>query len=122
MNWQNFIRGLIVSTLIFGGVILFLTFATSPDDNQVAIWAYYFSIFFFLGGLASITGFLFRRWWMHNEVLFSNVKVSMRQGFIFSSLLCGMLLLSAMQLLTWWDAIIMIVCAILIELYFKTRN
>lgn len=122
LNWQNFIRGLIVSTLIFGGIILFLTFLSSPDENSLAVWAYFISIFFFIGGVASVVGFLFRKWWMHNEVLFSSVKTSIRQGFIFSSFCCALLVLSTMRLLTWWDALIMTICVVLIELYFKTRS
>lgn len=122
MNWQNFIRGLIVSTLIFGGILLGLTFFASPEKGIITIVIYYLSLFFFVLGIMAIIGFLIRRWWMHNEVLFENVKISIRQAFLVSGFLISLLLLSAMRLLTWWDGLIMAISFVLIEMYFKTRN
>lgn len=122
LNWQNFIRGLIVSTLIFGGILLGLTFYASPEKGSITVVLYYLSIFFFLLGLSAIVGFLTRRWWMHNEVLFENVKISIRQALLFAGFICGLLALSAMRLLTWWDGLILGISFLLIELYFKTRN
>jgi amino acid transporter len=122
LNWQNFIRGLIVSTLIFGILLLFLTFFTSPEKGMITIIVYYLSLFFFLFGVTAIVNFLIRRWWMHNEVLFDNVKTSIRQSVLFAGLILSLLTLSAMRLLTWWDGLIMVISFLLIELYFKTRN
>lgn len=122
LNWQNFIRGLIVSTLIFGLLLFFLTLTQSPDESVVTVVIYLVSVFFFAMGLAAIFGFYARRWWQHNEVLFENVKISIRQAILFSGFLVGILALSAMRLLTWWDGVILAISFILIELYFKTRN
>jgi len=121
-NWQNFIRGLLVSTLIFGLLLLFLTLTQSPDKNMVTVVIYLVSVFFFIMGLTAIFGFYTRRWWQHNEVLFENVKISIRQAIFFSGFLVGILTLSSMRLLTWWDGAILAISFILIELYFKTRN
>jgi amino acid transporter len=122
VNWQNFIRGLIVSTLIFSALLLFLTFFASPEKGAITIIVYYVSMFFFFFGIAAIINFLIRRWWMHNEVLFDNVKTSIRQSVLFSGLIVSLMALSAMRLLTWWDGLIMGISFLLIELYFKTRN
>jgi amino acid transporter len=122
LNWKNFIRGLVVSTLIFGALLLFLTFFATPDQGAITIIVYYLSLFFFLFGITAIVNFLIRRWWMHNEVLFDNVKTSIRQSVLFSGLILSLLALSAMRLLTWWDGLIMGISFMLIELYFKTRN
>lgn len=122
MNWQNFTRGLIVSTLIFGGILLGLTFLSSPEKGSVTVVLYYLSIFFFLLGLMAVIGLLVRRWWMHNEVSFENVKISIRQAVLFAGFICALLALSAMRLLTWWDGLILGISFLLIELYFKTRN
>jgi amino acid transporter len=122
LNWQNFIRGLIVSTLIFGGILLGLTFFSSPEKGLVTIVLYYVSVFFFAFGLAGMIGFTIRRWWMHNEMLFENVKISVRQGILLSGFLASLLALSAMRLLTWWDGLILAISFLLVEMYFKTRN
>jgi hypothetical protein len=89
---------------------------------MVTIIAFFVSLFFFLFGLATAIGFYLRRWWMHNEVLFANVKVAVRQGFLVSAFFCTLLILSATRLLTWWDGVILAISFLLIELYFKTRN
>lgn len=122
MNWQNFVRGLITSTLIFGGLLLFLTFFVSPERGMVTIVLYFVALFFFIVGLVALISFSLRRWWNHNELLFENVKTSLRQAVIFGLFVCAVLALSALRLLTWWDGTILAISFILIELYFKTRN
>lgn len=122
MNWQNFVRGLITSTLIFGVALLVLTLTISPDRGPIAVAAYLISIFFFVMGIVALVEFYFRRWWQHNELLHENVRTSTRQAVLFSGFICAVLLLSAMRLLTWWDALILGISFILIELYFKTRS
>lgn len=122
MDWQNFIRGLLVSTLIFGGILLGMTLFLSPEKGGVVIALYYISFFIFIAGFSTIINFFIRRWWMHNEVVFGNIKSSMRQGTLFSIFLTSLLLLSSMKLLTWWDALIVVFSLFLVELYFKTRS
>lgn len=122
MNWRNFTRGLSISTLIFGGLLLGLTIFVSPDSGPVTIILYYVSLFFFVMGVSALFLFLYRKWWTHNEVIFSNVKTSIRQGFLFSAFVCSILALSSMGLLTWWDGLILAISFVLIELFFKVRN
>lgn len=122
MNWRNFTRGLSLSTLIFGGLLLGLTIFASPDQGPATIVIYYISLFFFLMGLSALTLFLYRKWWTHNEIIYANVKTSIRQGFLMAAFICSILALSSMQLLTWWDASIMAVSFLLIELFFKVRS
>ena len=121
MNYRNFIRGLLVTTILFGGVVLFMTFFVSPEANMVSVILYILSTGIFIFGIATILGFYIRRWWMHNEVLLSNVKLAVRQGALVAVFSMALLILSAMRLLTWWDAIILAVSFLLIELYFKSR-
>lgn len=122
LNWQNFVRGLITSTLIFGVALLILTLTISPERGPIAVGAYLVSIFFFVMGIVALFEFFIRRWWQHNELLFENVKTSIRQAVLFSGFICSLLLLAAMRLLTWWDGLILGISFILIELYFKSRG
>lgn len=98
-----------------------MTFVVSPDENMVSVILYLVSISVFTFGVATILGFYLRRWWMHNEVLLSNVKLSVRQGALIAAFGTALMILAAMRLLTWWDAIILAVSFVLIELYFKSR-
>jgi hypothetical protein len=122
LNWQNFIRGLTLCTLIFGAALLLLTFTTSPERGPITIGLYFVSLFLFILGLSAISGFYVRRWWFHNEIIFENVKISIRQSVLFSAFIASLLALSSMRLLTWWDGVILGISFLLIELYFKTRS
>lgn len=122
MNWRNFTRGLSLITLIFGGLTLLLTIFTSPDQGPFTIILYYVSVFFFTMGLSSLVLFLYRKWWTHNEVIFGNVKTSVRQGFLMAFFVVSILALSSMNLLTWWDASILAISFLLIDLFFRVRS
>ncbi len=73
-------------------------------------------------GVFAIISFLVRKWWTHNEVIYENVKISIRQSFLLAFFICCLLILSSMQLLTWWDALILAIVFMLIELFFKTKR
>ncbi|MDD3481026.1 MAG: hypothetical protein PHW75_02260 [Patescibacteria group bacterium] len=122
MNWRNYTRGLTLSTLIFGALLLILTIFTSPEQGMFTIILYYTSIFFFVMGLSSLIIFFARKWWTHGEVIYTAVKVSLRQGFLFSTFLISLFVLSSFRLLTWWDGAILAVSFVLIELFFKARR
>jgi len=89
---------------------------------MVTVILYLVSVFFFVMGVASIIGFVIRRWWNHNEVLFENVKISLRQGFLIAGFVDALLIMRAFRVLNWIDGIILAITFILIEMYFKTRG
>lgn len=122
MNWKNYIRGLLVSTLIFGGILIFLNVFTSPSEGMITVSIYLASVFFFLMGLAAICDFYWSRWWNHNEVVFENIKTSLRHGILISGFLTSMALLSAFRVLNWLDAAVLFTCFVLLEVYFRTRS
>lgn len=122
MNWQSYIRGLIICTLIFGVLLLILTIFVSPEKGIFTVIIYMVSFFLFVLGLFSMVNFTARRLWTHNELIFDNIKNSMRQSVLVSAFAVSLLVLSSMRLLTWWDGIIMAISFVLIELYFKTRS
>jgi hypothetical protein len=122
LTYRNYLRGLSFSTLIFGGVLLFMTLFLSPEKGYVIVVSYYLTLFFFTMGLTAIAGFFIRRWLSHNEMVFSNVKVSIRQAFLFALFLCILLLLSSTSLLNIWDGVILAFCFGLTELYLRSRS
>jgi Ca2+/Na+ antiporter len=121
LNWKNYIRGLLVSTLIFGGILVFLNVFTSPKDGMVTVAIFMGSVFFFLMGVIAIADFFRSRWWNHNEVVFENIKTSLRHGILFSGFLTSLLMLSAFRVLNWLDAAVLLVCFVLLEIYFRTK-
>lgn len=122
MNYRNYLKGLSFTTLVFGGALMFLSIFLSPQNGFGTILSYYIAAFFFILGVAAIFGFYFRRWWSHNEVIFTNVKISIRQAFLLALFVSVLLLLSSLRLLNIWDGVILAISFFLVELYFKSRN
>lgn len=122
MHWQNFNRGLSLSTLMFAGILLALTIFASPEQGSFTIIFYYVAIFFFVLGLVTLIIFNVSKWWNHGERVFDAAKVSLRQGILVSLFAVSLLLMSSMGLLNWWDGIILAISFLLIELFFKTRR
>ncbi len=73
-------------------------------------------------GLSALIIFLFRKWWTHSEIIFANVKSSIRQGLLIAAFVVALLLLSSFDLLTWWDGAILTISFLLIEMFFKVRR
>lgn len=103
-------------------MLIFLNIFTSPDAGLLSVALYLLSVFFFIFGITSILGFYIRRWWNHNELAFENVKISLRQGFLFAGFACSLLALRGFRVLNFVDAAILVIAFILLEMYSKTRN
>jgi len=122
LNWKNYIRGLLVSTLIFGAILIFLNIGTNPASGMTTVIIYLVCVFFFLMGIFAIGDFYWNRWWNHNEVVFENIKVSLRHGILIAAFFDSLLLLRAFRVLNWLDAAVLLICFILLEMYFKTKS
>lgn len=122
MNYRNYLSGLSVTTLIFGAILTFLTLFLEPGKGIGVIAFYFIALFFFVLGLTAILGFYFRKINSHNEIGFSNIRISIRQASLFALFVCLLLLLSASRLLNLWDGVILGISFLLIELYFKSRR
>jgi hypothetical protein len=66
--------------------------------------------------------FWIRRRWNANEVAYQNVGLSFRQGVLVALAICAMFLLQSFQMLFWWDAGLVVVAVLLIELWFLSRE
>lgn len=122
MNWKNYIRGLLVSTLIFGAILMFMTLVLSPGSGMVVVVLYLLTTFFFIMGIAAVLDFFWTKWWNHNEVGFETVKSSLRHGILISGFLISILALRAFRVLNWLDAVVLLSCFVLLEMYFRARN
>lgn len=122
MNWRGFTQGLNFFTFISGGALIFLTFFMSPEKGQVFILIYFASVFLFAMGASSLLLFYYKKWRTRNEMIFANMKTAVRQGFFFATYLVSLLVMSSMDMLTLWDASILTIIFVLIELFFKSRR
>ena len=83
---------------------------------------FFVSLFVFITGILTLIGFYIRVKISNNEVFFANFKPSLRQAALFSLALTGILALQTLRVLTWWDALMLALSILLIELYFQNKN
>lgn len=112
--------GLVASSALCWLAWLLTLFNTNPaQGGQPAILAFYLSLFAGLFGTLTLLGYGLRRLLVHNELKYSLIRTSFRQSFLASILLVGLLLLQSLGLFSWWDAWLLIVVVVLLELYLR---
>jgi len=72
-----------------------------------------------LWGIFIIVGYRVRVLTSRNEQHFVAFKNAIRQSFFISLGMIGVLGLSVMKMLAWWDTMILIVIIFLLDLYFR---
>ena len=122
-NYRQYLLTIAVTALIswlaWGMVVLKL----DPYESQsMALGLFFISLFFALIGSFTLFGFGLRQWIGKNKVYYHHLSVSLRQGLLlsFCTLLCiGFLI---MGVLKWWNGLLVITIAVLIELYITSRG
>ena len=92
------------------------------ESTGMALGLFFVSLLFALIGTFTLLGFGLRRWIGKQEIYYHHLTVSLRQGLLLSicTLICIMLLI--LGLLTWWNGLLLVTVAVLIELYLTSKN
>ncbi len=92
--------------LVFGYII----WTVNPEiTNGTGFFLFYLSLLLSLIGATAIIGFVVRFIFLRHELAINNVMVAFRQSFLFSGFIVAMLFLLARGLLTWLNALILII-------------
>lgn len=105
-----------------GFFILILSNINPFDSDILTISMFFVSLFIFITGILTLIGFYIRVRVSNNEIFFANFKPSLRQATLFSLALIGILIFQSLKVLTWWDALMLTLSILLIELYFQNKN
>lgn len=108
---------MILATLLawFGFYIIINNF--DPEQaNWVVFLLFYGVLFLSVLGTLSLLGFWLRRLWNRKRGIVRIMAVeSFRQGIIFSVVLMFALWLQSMRVLTWWNILLLIILASVVE-------
>lgn len=122
MTLRKYLTLVISLTLICWLIFLLVIFLIDPEQLGIlGFFLFYFSLFLALGGTLSIIGFLIRAR-LFQDLIFYQVKIAFRQGFILSGLIVFLLVLKGLNLLYWWNAIILILFLISLEIFLILRK
>ncbi|MCB9802446.1 hypothetical protein H6761_00315 [Candidatus Nomurabacteria bacterium] len=88
-----------------------------PDQANVVVFVFlYFSLFLSILGTLSLLGFLLRKLLQRKkEQSYKVATESFRQAFIFATVVVVALILQATRLLNWWNILLLIIFATLLE-------
>ena len=91
----------------------------SLDPSQAGFFGFLFfyaSLFLALSGTFSVIGFLIKKIILKNDqIVFHHVKNTFRQGILLAMVIILGLILLQVKLLTWWDAILLVMLFAAIE-------
>lgn len=92
------------------------------EDQSLSLPLFFISLFLSLTSFLTLLGYFLRVALFRYELFLNHFNISLRQGFILSLTICGMIGLQILRTLSWWSAILLILLSLFIELYFVARN
>lgn len=118
--YLGYLFGLFIISLV-----AFLTVVWTVEPTQstgLTIILFYLTL---TGGLASffaVIGVWLRRWGKKNEALPAQVRVAFRQGLLLALVIVSALLLQRADLYSWWNMILLVALATVIESLFLAKR
>lgn len=88
----------------------------------VGVLLFYATLTSALTGTFALAGFFIRSVFVQRELVFQRVLISFRQALFFSLLIDGFLFLQRMQLLTWYNAMFLILGLTIAEFFIISRK
>ncbi|PIU79469.1 MAG: hypothetical protein COS72_00325 [Candidatus Moranbacteria bacterium CG06_land_8_20_14_3_00_43_56] len=123
MTIRGYLWGMRFSTFVALVALGLVIFYVNPfRDGILGQTLFYISLFFLITGAATLFLFWLRRRFANNETVYLNVGISFRQGMLVALAVSLMFLLQSFRLLVWWDGGLIVVGALLVELWFLSKN
>jgi Ca2+/Na+ antiporter len=106
-------------TILAGATFFLVLFRTDPASaGALGFTLFYAGLGLTLCGAVSIIGFLLRVILHRDEMLSRLVGLSFRQAVLLSALAVGALVLRSRDLLSWWNCLLLIIVATVVEFIF----
>jgi len=122
MNLKLYLFSFFVGFVLALGVWILILFNIDPyKADFISLSAFYASLLVWCFCFLSLIGYYFRIWFGNKEIVYANMPVAMRQGFLLSLGLVGLLVLQSIRVLTWWTAGVWIGVVMTAELYFRAK-
>lgn len=106
------------TSFAFMGWILVIMYIDPASSGFMGLSLFYATLFLALLGFFTLISFSLKRWIGNNEIIFSYITSSFRQGFWLAIIVVGILVMQGARILNWWDALLFVGSISLLELYF----
>ncbi len=119
MTLKSYLNAMTTATsFAFMGWILVILYIDPVSSGLMGLILFYSTLFLGLLGFFTLISFSLKRWISNNEVIFSYITSSFRQGFWLSLIVIGILVMQGARILNWWDSLLFVGSISLLELYF----
>jgi len=118
MTLRSYLTIMIITNLVAWSIFSFILNLVDPAfTNWIGFLLFYVSLFIAISGTAAIIGFLVRFVALKKDLIFYSVKTAFRQSFLFAFLIVASLFLSAQDLLTWINLLLLIIILTIFEFF-----
>ncbi|MFH0854599.1 MAG: hypothetical protein V1891_03850 [bacterium] len=109
MNFKQFLIIMLIGALICWAMFLLVIFNIDPANGFISLLLFYSSLTMALIGSLSIIGTIIRIFVLKKQIIFKEVKNSLRQSFLFSFFIIIILILQSKSILAWWNALFLVI-------------
>ena len=114
-----YLAGLAVIALLGLAMFLIVIFRLDPFVSPVlAIPFFFLALFFTLVGFLALFGFYGRVWFRKGEIYVGHITIAVRQAFLLTIAIEVALAFEMLNILTWWDGLLIALAISLVEIYF----
>jgi hypothetical protein len=123
MTYNRYLTIISLAGLLAWMAVIVVVNKLNPYESPfLALPFFFLALFFALTCTFAVLGFYFRVWLYKNEVFYSHINVSLRQGFLLALIPCGALGFKLLEVLTWWTGLLFVLAITLLELYFSSKS
>lgn len=122
MTVGSYVWGVRIGTIL--AVLSWISIVLFVDPERTGIVGqtlFYSSAFLALAGIFILFLTWLRRMRATEDVMLADIGTSFRQGILIALLAITLMLFQQMQILVWWDALLVAAGIFLVELYFLSR-
>ncbi len=123
MKLPVYLFSIFAITLISLGTWFLIIFNINPYQTDImSIAAFFASLFIWLSGVLTLLFFYIKVNLANKEIIFAYLPTSIRHAILISLSLTAILVLSSLQVLTWWSGALIIIPILLLGLFFRTKK
>ncbi len=108
---------LLATAICWSSFAIVVNTVDPETTNNVGFALFYVSLFLALTGTSAIIGFFIRFIALRKQLVFRQVIIAFRQSFLFSGVVVGSLFLQSLRMLTWYNALLLILAVTIFEFF-----
>ena len=122
MGFIAYLSGLSIAAIMCWAAFGMAILSVNPyKADFISIASFFISLFFAIAATLTAIIFFFRGRKENDDSLARKLGVSFRHSSLIALAACGLLVLQAFRILTWWDGVLLVIAILLIEMYFRSR-